>query len=59
MIWVDKDAPVLVSCMDGCGKKALVNEVDGLAWQVLSIQGRYRCVDCWRALQEASKGGQQ
>lgn len=45
----------IVTCRDGCGKSAPVEEVmKNGGWVWLPILGRWRCADCERALEEVN-----
>ena len=43
-----------VTCRDECGASVPAREVQSRGWEYPPIQNRYRCVDCWRRLNEAN-----
>lgn len=38
----------MIGCCDGCGRQVPADQVQASGWELLPIQQRYRCVQCWR-----------
>lgn len=47
--------PDTIACRDGCGRRVIVEEVERSGWTLLPVQNRWRCPECWRALEAANQ----
>lgn len=48
-----------VGCRDECGRKTPMSRLEGSGWELLPIQNRWRCVECWRELKKANESRQE
>lgn len=42
----------MIGCRDECGKQTTESGAAQTGWQFLPIQNRWRCPECWRALEK-------
>lgn len=48
------DKPATISCAGGCKREWPAAHIAKSGWDLLPISGRYRCIQCWKELQQVN-----